>query len=105
MDFFKKSLINPFARGIKELNASRQTAANDYKNLQKQFPEIKKILKQKIEGLDYNYDQAARVYLWNNAGFEVPGLSQRDLDALTNVVESYPELQAFAEAIGKVSKK
>ena len=44
MAFFKKSLIDPFARGINEINASKQSAANDYKNLQKAFPEVKKQL-------------------------------------------------------------
>ena len=103
MDFFKKALIDPFAKGIKELNASRQSAANDYKNLQKKFPEIKKLIKQQIKGLDYTYDQAARVYLWNKAGFEVPGLSKRDLSSLVNTVESNPKLQTFADIIGKIS--
>ena len=105
MKFFKEALIDPFARGINELNASRQAAANDYKNLQKKFPKVKKIINKTIKGLDYTHDQAARVYLWNKAGFEVPGLSQRDLKALVEVVESNPDLQAYAEAIGKISKK
>ena len=105
MEFFKKSLIDPFARAINELNASRQSAANDYKNLQKAFPDVKKLLKESVEGMDYTYDQAARVYLWNKAGFEVPGLSQRDLKSLIEVVESNPKLQAYAEAVGKISKK
>ena len=37
MAFFKKALIDPFARGINELNASKQAAANDYENLLEQF--------------------------------------------------------------------
>ena len=105
MKFFKEALIDPFARGINELNASRQAAANDYKNLQKKFPKVKKIINKTIKGLDYTYDQAARVYLWNKAGFEVPGLSQRDLKALVETVESNPDLQAYAETVGKISKK
>ena len=31
MKFFKKSLLDPFARGINELNASKQNASTDYK--------------------------------------------------------------------------
>ena len=105
MAFFKKTLIDPFSRGINELNSSRQAAANDFKNLNKQHPKTKKLLNQKIEGLDYTYDQAARVYLWNKAGFDIPGLSKRDLKALTGVVAKKPELQAYADAIGLISKK
>ena len=105
MAFFKKALIDPFARGINELNASRQSAANDFENLNKRFPEVKKELNKSIEGLDYTYDQAMRVYLWNKAGFEVPGLSMRDLAALTSVIENNPEMKAYADTIGLISKK
>ena len=44
MAFFKKALIDPFARGINELNSSRQTAANDFENLNKKYPKTKKLL-------------------------------------------------------------
>ena len=105
MAFFKKALIDPFARGINELNSSRQTAANDFKNLNKAFPKIKKLLNKSIEGMDYTHDQAIRVYLWDKAGFEIPGLSKRDLAGLTSFVQNNPELQSYADAIGLISKK
>ena len=105
MAFFKKALIDPFARGINELNSSRQSAANDFENLNKKFPDVKKKLNEGIEGLDYTNDQAMRVYLWNKAGFEVPGLSKRDLVALTSFVENNPEMKAYADVIGLISKK
>ena len=103
--FFKEALIDPFARGISELNTSRQNSANDYKNLQKAFPEVKKIMSDKVGNTEFNNDQAARVYLWNKAGFEVPGLSKRDLKTLVEHVQATPGLQAFAEGISLISKK
>jgi hypothetical protein len=105
MEFFKKALIDPFARAINELNQSKQSSAGDYSNLTKAFPNVKKKLNKEIEGGDYTYDQAIRVYLWNKAGFEVPGLSKRDLNALDSVVKNDPELQAFADTLGLISKK
>ena len=105
MAFFKKALIDPFARGINELNASRQSAANDYKNLQKAFPDVKKTINKKIKGTEFTNDQAARVYLWNKAGFEIPGLSKRDLKTLVDHVNNNPNLQAFADSVGLISKK
>jgi hypothetical protein len=105
MEFFKKALIDPFARAINELNKSKQSSANDYRNLTKDFPNVKKKLNKEIEGGDYTYDQAIRVYLWNKAGFEVPGLSKRDLNALDSIVKNDPELQAFADTLGLISKK
>jgi predicted ABC-type ATPase len=105
MEFFKKALIDPFARAINELNQSKQSSAGDYSNLTKAFPDVKKKLNKEIESGDYTYDQAIRVYLWNKAGFEVPGLSKRDLNALDSIVKNDPELQAFADTLGLISKK
>jgi hypothetical protein len=105
MEFFKKALIDPFARAINELNRSKQSSAGDYSNLTKAFPNVKKKLNKEIEGGDYTYDQAIRVYLWNKAGFEVPGLSKRDLNTLDSIVKNDPELQAFADTLGLISKK
>tara|TARA_R110002020_G_scaffold322908_2_gene538648 strand:+ start:10607 stop:19873 length:9267 start_codon:yes stop_codon:yes gene_type:complete len=105
MAFLKKALIDPFARGIDTLNGARQRSANDYKNLLKQFPDVKKQLKQKVEGLDYNYDQAIRTYLWMKGGFDIPGMSQRDMNALDSIVKNNPQLQAFAEQVGNISNR
>jgi len=105
MAFFKKALIDPFARGINEINASKQSAANDYKNLQKAFPKVKKDINKNVEGTNFTNDQAVRVYLWNKAGFEIPGLSKRDLKTLVDHVKSNPSLQAYADGVGLISKK
>jgi len=105
MAFFKKALIDPFARAINELNAARQASANDYENLLKQFPKVKKLLNKKIEGTDYTHDQAARIYLWNKAGFDIPGLSKRDLKTVLDFVENNSDIKSFAESVGLISKK
>jgi len=105
MAFFKKALIDPFARGINDLNASKQSAATDYENLQKQYPQVKKIINKKAGELNFTNDQAVRVYLWDKAGFDIPGLSKRDLDSLKKVVNENADLKAFAEGIGIISKE
>ena len=105
MQFFKKALVDPFARGINELNTSRQTAANNYKALRKLFPKVRRRLNKKAGETGFTNDQAIRVYLWNKAGFEIPGLSQRDLNSLDSFVKNDPDLQAFADGLSIVSKK
>jgi len=116
----KKALIDPFARGVNELNTARQNSAEDYRNLLKEFPDVKKDLNQKLDGMQtempdgsiktyegnkFTVDQAIRVYLWNKAGFEIPGLSARDLKILVDFIQIDPQLVAFADALGVVSKK
>ena len=105
MAFFKKHLIDPFARGVNELNSRKQSAANDFANLNKKFKDVKKKLHKKIKDSDYTHDQAIRVYLWNKAGFEIPGLSKRDLKILDTFVKNDPVLREYADAIGLISKK
>ena len=113
-DFLKKALIDTFARGVDELNTVRQKAAEDYKNILKQLPEVKSDLNSLLKTFedidipkninDFTVDQAVRVYIWNKAGFEIPGLSIRDQRALSNFVKSQEDLVYFAEVISKISK-
>ena len=101
----KKALIDPFARGYDELNTARQKTAEDYRSLLKEFPNVKKMLNKKAGDTGFTVDQAIRVYLWNKAGFDVPGLSKRDLNNLNSYIANDVDLQTFADALGIVSKK
>ena len=105
LETLKKALVDPFARGIDELNASRQSSAEDYRALLKEFPEVKTMLNQKVGDTGFTVDQAIRVYLWNKAEYDVPGLSARDLKTLDGFVKEDGELVAFADALSVVSKK
>jgi len=111
--FFKKTLIDPFARGINELNTARQSTMEKYMELLKGLPKVKKQLNTELKKFKdvpsyvqkYTVDQAVRVYLWNKQGFEVPGMTQRDLDALTEFVKNNPDIQSFADVVGSISQE
>ena len=112
-EFFKKTLIDPFAKGINELNTARQRTMEKYKELVKSLPKVKKQLTTELKKFEnipdyiknYNVDQAVRVYLWNKNGIEVPGMTKRDAKALTEFVENNPDIKAFADAVGTISKE
>ena len=112
-EFFKKTLIDPFAKGINELNTARQRTMEKYKELVKSLPKVKKQLTTELKKFEnipdyiknYNVDQAVRVYLWNKNGIEVPGMTKRDAKALTEFVENNPDIKAFADAVGAISKE
>ena len=103
-EFFEQALLKPLNRAYQELTAAKQAIATDYKNLIKQFPVLRKKLTKKTPDGDYYYSDAVRVYLWDKAGFEIPGMSKTDVKELSNLVKSDPELQAFADNIGKISR-
>ena len=104
MEFFKKALIDPFARAYKEMNSAKMAILNDYKELLKQFPDVKKKLGKLIPGSEFTYDNAVRVYLFNKAGHSIPGLSDAEVAELSNVIATDPELLAFAETLGAISR-
>jgi len=104
MNFFKKSLSDPFARAYREMNSAKMAILKDFKELMKQFPDVKKKLGKLIPGSEYTYDNAVRVYLFNKAGHSIPGISDAEVAELSNVVTSDPELLAFAETLSAISR-
>jgi len=103
--FLKKSLIDPLNRAYTELDETKQSIADDYRNLKKQDPDSAGKLRKESPDEDFTYGDAVRVYLWNKSGIEVPGLSQKDQDNLIELVTSDPKLQAFADKLGLISRQ
>ena len=104
MRFFKENLLDPFAKASREWNSYKQAMSNDYKALKKQFPKVRKMLNNKVKGTSFTNDAAIRVYLWDKAGFEIPGISKTLQDKLVKQVNSNPELKQFAEGLSVVSR-
>ena len=104
-EWFNKHLFEPFARANRDINAAKQRIANEYRALKKQNKSARKKLSKRIPGSSFTYDQAARVYLWNKSGFDIPGLSKKDLDVLLAAVEANPDLKAFADQLGVISQQ
>ena len=93
--FFSDALLKPYANGNDLMDAARQSIKNDYKALTDTFPDIRNKIEKLTPDGDFTYDQAIRVAMWKEAGIEIPGLSERDANKLTTLVNSDPELQAF----------
>ena len=104
-DFFEKTLIRPLNRAYRELNAAKQSIANDYKSLNKQFTDVKKKLIKKTPDGDFTYQDAIRVYLWDKHGHKIPGLSETDQQELVNLVMNDKELKQYAETLNIISKQ
>ena len=103
--WFKKNLLDPFARGDRSLNGARQRTAEEFKALRKKFPKVSKKLRKVIPTGDYTFGDAIRVYLWDKNGIEVPGLTKTDQNNMLKLVKADPEIQAFADVLGVISRK
>jgi hypothetical protein len=103
--FFKDALITPYFRGVAAIETARQTLKNDFKALNKAFKPVREKLGKLTPDGDFTYDAAIRVYLWTQAGIEVPGISKRDQAKLNKLVEGNDSLVAYAKALMLISKK
>ena len=101
--FFRDALIKPYMRGVSAIENSKQNILKDYKNLQALSKQ--KGLGKLIPSGDFTYDQAVRVFLWEKAGYEIPGISKRDKVKLNELVAADTELANFANGLLLMSKK
>jgi len=104
-NFFEQALVKPLNRAYREIDTAKQAIANDYKSLNKQFPNVNKKLTKKTADGDFTFQDAIRVYLWDKHGYDIPGLSKTDKADLVEIVTNDSELQAYAEALNTISKQ
>ena len=102
MAFLEESLIKPFARAYKDMNAAKEKISNQYKLLTSEFKDVKKKLLTATDYNNFTFDQAVRVYLMNKNEIEIPGISKRDTEALTKIVENDQRLKDFADKLSGV---
>jgi hypothetical protein len=103
--FFEQNLMDPYFQGVAAMERARQTIKNDTRALNKMFKPVRKVINKLVPEGDYTYDSAIRVYLWNKAGYEIPGISKRDQARLVKLVSNDADLSGYADGLLAVSKK
>ena len=104
MKWFEDNLIRPYTKAIAAIDKAKQTTKTDFKALNKAMPKQAKSMGNLIPSKDYTNDQAVRVYLWNKAGYNVPGLNEKEVNKLVAYVAGNPELGIYADALLAISK-
>jgi hypothetical protein len=104
-NFFEQALVRPLNRANREYDTARQSIATDYRNLNKQFPDIRKMFTKSTPDGDFTYQDAIRVYLWDKHGYDIPGLSPIDQKNLVELVKSDAKLNSYANAINDISRQ
>jgi len=104
MAWYKTHLFDPYSRAMTDIDNARLTAMADYRALKKQLGLVPKDLRKKIPGEPFTREQAVRVYIWNQQGTEVPGISKADSKELTDFVENNAELKVFADQLIAIQK-
>ena len=103
-EWFNQNYYKTWEKGINNLNTAQQAAANDYMALRKQNKSVVKSLDKAVEGTNFTNDAAMRVYIWNKAGFKIPGLAPTSKAKLVNYVSKNAELLNFAEKVAVLTR-
>ena len=103
-EFFDKALIKPYMRGIGAVEQAKQRITNDYRALVKKYPKLKRKLRKKFEETKYTTDEAIRIFLWDRAGFVIPGLSKTDQAQVVKLVSNDTDLVQFADGVELITR-
>ena len=57
MSFFEKLLFKPYEKAYSEINSARQGVTNEFRELIKAYPDIRKKLNKKIPGTNFKTAQ------------------------------------------------
>ncbi len=101
--FFKKNLIDPFARATRDMNAAKQKIVNQYDQLKKDYKDVKKKLLKATDYNNYTFDQAIRVYIMDKNNIDIPGLSKRDKAALLKMVNDNQRLVEYGDQVANIA--
>ena len=102
MAWFKKNTIRPYTKAMESLSKDRINLMADFKELKRKLKVPKRLREKNKSG--FTNQQAVRVYLWNQEGFTIPGLSKTDLNDINKAIESDKELKTFADQIKLILK-
>jgi len=114
--WYKKNLLDPFARGDAAVTNERNALMRDFKQIKKEITEaiagkdwkgtspLTKKMKDKLPGLEYTGEDALRMYIWSKQGNEIPSIDKAEVDAVIKEFVKNPELIEFANKIRLINK-
>jgi len=100
--FFEENLYKPYRRGVDRINRLKQGISNNYKTLLKSIPDAAGKLKKTVPDTNFTYDTAVRVYLFDQAGHEIPGLSAENKAKLIEAVKADQGLIDLASGVAGI---
>ena len=112
MNFYKKNLLNPYAKAMTGLEMARNKIGREYKRLKEDLNIIPDDLKEQITYENENGDiiqspftkeNAVRVYMWDQKGMEIPNLKEENKKIMLNEILENPELRLFAQELSRLN--
>lgn len=100
LEWYKKNIIDPYAKGIRDFESDKQFALKSWEDLKAQIKNTPAKLNKEATN-DFTNENAIRIYLWAKQGvdFNNIGLNKKEVAAINRYVKSKPELKNFATQI------
>ncbi len=97
--FMKEFLLDPLSRGERDIAIKKQSLIRGYNELKNNNKEAAAKIKEMAADTPYTKGSAVRVYLWNQDKTDIPGLSDKEVQELVDIVKNDPELIAYADGL------
>ena len=104
LKWIQDHLVDPYNKAEQEIISAQIAVANDFNEIRNSIDNIPDNLNDQAGYSNFTFSQALRVYIWNMQGMDIPGLSQRDKNALIKLIEDNPDMKVFAEKIAFIQK-
>jgi hypothetical protein len=107
LKFIKAKFLDPYDRGIANLEIDRRALLKEYRKLKKQIKGSPEKLNKKLTsiGLDaFTVEDAVRMFIWKQQGMAVPNISKTNANKLSSYVEKNSDLRKFAFGLIKANK-
>ena len=98
MRFFKEKLIDPLNKAYVAMAAARQKITRDFKDLNKEYEDVKVSLSKESGYKNYTNDQVLRAYLYIKSGEsnKVLNIREEDANKFKEIVESNERMMEYA---------
>ena len=104
LKWIQDHLVDPYNKAEQEIISAQISVANDFNEIRNSIDNIPDNLNDQAGYSNFTFSQALRVYIWNMQGMDIPGLSQRDKNALIKLIEDNADMKVFAEKIAFIQK-
>ncbi len=107
LKFIKAKFLDPYDRGIANLEIDRRALLKEYRKLKKQIKGSPEKLDKKLTsiGLDaFTVEDAVRMFIWKQQKMEVPNISKTNANKLSSYVEKNSDLRKFAFGLIRANK-
>ena len=97
--FMKEFLLDPLSRGERDIAIKKQSLIRGYNELKDKHWKAAAKIKEMAADTPYTKGTAVRVYLWNQDKTDIPGLSDKEVQQLVDIVKNDPDLIAYADGL------